>query len=254
MLVKIKKLLYVTNLKEPTWSIPEGLLDIKKIGLEEIILLSEVLPHGLKERLSGHGINLKTDVGSGPLISRIFEVANREQTSLIVAHLDREKRKFFRGSIVRNLIKNTPFPILLIHENTKGKGSSTKSLFNAVILATDWSDASGRAWLFVIGLKDIVGVVDIVYVLNEKLTVREIRQFKERVGEVRRICLEEKMDAEAHIYAGKTPEEIILASKDYNATLIAMGYKSKGAFKEILSGSSCYRVAEESSVPVLIIP
>lgn len=254
MLVKIKKLLYVSHLKEPTWNILEGLLDIKKIGLEEVILLSEGLSQGLMERLSEHGINLKGDEGSGPLIPRILETANREHASLIVAHLNREKRKFFRGSTATNLIKNTPFPLLIIHENTQERSSSTKGLFDSVILATDWSDAARRAWLYIIGLKELVGVLDIVYVLNEKPTVREIRQIKDRVEEIRKICLEEKIDAESHIYAGKTPEEILLAAKDYNATLIAMGYGSKGIFKEIFFGSACYRVAEESSVPVLIIP
>ena len=243
MLVKIKKLLYVSHLKEPTWNILEGLLDIKKIGLEEIILLSEGLPQGLKERLSEHGINLKRDEGSGPLIPRILETANREHTSFIVAHLKREKRKFFGGGIARNLIRNTPFPLLII-----------KGLFDSVILATDWSDAARRTWLFIIGLKEIIGVVDIVYVLNEKPTIREIRQLRDRVEEIRRICLEEKIDTESHIYAGKTPEEILLAAKDYDATLIAMGYGSKGIVRETFSGSACYRIVEESSVPVLIIP
>lgn len=254
MLVKIKKLLYITHLKEPTYDLLEGFLDIKKIGLEEIILLSNRLPQELKEKLSERGINLKRDEGSGPLVPRIIETAEREHVSFIVAHLNREKRKIFKGSTTRNLIKNTPLPLLLINENGKGRNSSTKGLFDNVILATDWSDAAGRAWLYIIGLKEIVGILDIVYVLNEKPTVREIRQFRDRVEEIRKICLEEEIDAESHIYAGKTAGEIILASKDYNATLIAMGYGSKGIFKEIFAGSACYRVAEESPVPVLIIP
>ena len=252
--MQIKKLLYATHLKEPNLSLFEGLLDIKKIGLEEIILLCESPSQELKESLSEQGINLRRVEGSGPLDSRILESANRENPSLIVAHLSREKRKLFRGGAARNLIKNTLFPLLLIHENGKVKGSSTRGLFDSVILATNWSDSAYKTLLYVIGLKELLGVLDIVYVLNEKPTIKDIRQLKERVEEVRKICLEEQIDAEAHIYAGKTAREIILASKDYNATLIAMGYESKDTFKEIFSGSVCYQVAEESSVPVLIIP
>jgi len=254
VLVKIKKLLYVSHLKEPTWNILEGLLDIKKIGLEEIILLSEGLPQGLKERLSEHGINLKRDEGLGPLISRILDSANKENASFIVAHLNREKRKIFKGSIARNLIKNTRVPLLLIHENGEGRSPSTKGLFDNVILAINWSDSTQRALLYIIGVKVLVGLMDTVYVLGEKPTVKDIRQLRDRVEEIRNICLEEKVDTESHIYAGKTPEEILLAAKDYKATLIVMGYGSKGIVKEITSGSACYRVAEESPVPVLIIP
>jgi nucleotide-binding universal stress UspA family protein len=99
-----------------------------------------------------------------------------------------------------------------------------------------------------------MGVLDIVYVMNEKPTVKDIRQLRERIEELRRICLEEQIDAESHIYAGRTAPEIVLASKDYDATLIVMGYNARGTVQEILSGSVCFRVAEESSVPVLIIP
>jgi len=253
-MIEIKKLLYATHLKEPTYSLFEGLLDIRKMGLEEIILVCESPPQELKESLSEQGINLRRVEGSGPLDSRILESANRENPSLVVAHLSREKRKLFRGGAATNLIKNTPSPLLLIHENGKGTLSSTRGLFDSVILATDWSDSAYKTLLYIIGLKKLLGVLDIVYVLNEKPTIKDIRELKERVQEVRKICLEEQIDAESHIYAGKTAREIILASKDYNATLIAMGYESKDTFKEIFSGSVCYQVAEESSVPVLIIP
>jgi nucleotide-binding universal stress UspA family protein len=253
-MIEIKKLLYATDLKEPTLSLFEGLLDIKKIGLKEIILVSSSPSEDLGRKLSENGVNLRAVEGSGPLALRIFETANRENPSLIVAHLDRENKKFFRGGTARNLIKNTLFPLLLINENGGGSNFSTKGLFDSVILATDWSDSFRKALLYIIGLKEILGVLDIVYVLNEKLTVRDIRHLRERVEEVRKICLEEEIDAESHFYAGKIAGEILLASKDYNASLIAMGYQSKGILKEIFSGSTCYRVAEESSVPVLILP
>ena len=254
MAVTIKKIIYLPYLKEPAYDLLEGLLDIKKIGLEEVILLSESLPQGLKEKLSEQGINLKIDQGSGELIPRILDVANKENASFIVAHLNREKKKMFKGSVVRNLIKNTRLPLLLLHENGKEEHFSTKGLFDNVILAINWSDSTQRALLYIIGVKALIGLMDAVYVLSEKPTVKDIRQLRDRVEEIRTICLEEKIDTESHIYAGKTPEEILLAAKDYKATLIVMGYGAKGFLKEITSGSACYQVAEESPVPVLIIP
>ena len=253
MAVKIKKILYIPYSKEPTYDLLEGLLDIKKIGLEEIILLSESYPQGLKEKLFEHEIKLKSDKGSGPIIPRILDSAKKENASFIVAHLTREKKNMFKGSLVKNLIKNTRLPLLLIHENGE-ESFSTKGLFESIILAINWSDSTQRALLYIIGMKAVIGLMDAVYVLSEKPTVKDIRQLRDRVEDVRQICLEEKIDTESHIYAGKTPEEILLAAKDYKATLIVMGYGSKGIVRELTSGSACYRVAEESSVPVLIIP
>jgi nucleotide-binding universal stress UspA family protein len=252
--MEIKKILYVTHLEDPAYDEVERLLEIKKAGLKEIILLSEYFPQEFMNRLSGHGVNLKRLEGSRPLIAGIFEVAEREHVSLIVVHLKRQTRGFFRGVTATNLIKNTPLPLLIIHENGGAGSSSTRGLFDSVILGTNWSDAARRAWLYIIGLKDIVKVLDIVYVLNQKPTIGEIRQLRGRIEEIRRICLEEKMDAESHIYAGKTPEEIILASKDYSATLITMGYRAKGTLKGIFSRNTCCEVAEKSHLPVLIIP
>ena len=252
--MEAKKILYATNLKTPTFNIFEGLLSIKKIGLEEIILLSESPPEEFKERLSGHGIKLRGVKGSGKLVSRILDSAKRENTSLIVVNLQREKRKVFRSTTVRNLIKNTPLPLLLVNEDNKEISYSKKGIFDSVILATDWSDAAQRALNYIIGLKEIIGVLDIVNVLNKKLTVRDIRQLKDKLEEVRKICLKEKIDAESHIYAGKIPEEIILAAEDYNATVIVMGSGPKSTIKEIFLRYPSYKVGEESSIPVLIIP
>jgi len=252
--MEIKKLLYATNVSEPNHELFESLLAIKKTGLERIVLLSEKVPEELTRRLSDEGVDLRTVEASTPLPPRILETADQEHVSLIVAELNREKRRLFRGGMARNLIRNTRYPLLLIQENNAARGSSMRGLFDSVILATDWSDSANKAFLYIIGLKEIMGVLDIVYVMNEKPTVKDIRQLKERIEELRRICLEEQIDAESHIYAGKTAAEIVLASKDYDATLIVMGYNARGTVQEILSGSVCFRVAEESSVPVLIIP
>lgn len=252
--MEIKRLLYITHRREPTYEVLEGLTEMGKIGLREILLLPANPPKELRDRFSDHGIQLRGVDGSEPLIPWIFEVATRERVSLILAHSNGDKGGYFRGSTARRLIRNTPVPLLLMHEHDNEERPSTRGLFNSVILATDWSDAAGRAWLYMIGIKEIVGTLDIVYVLNEKPTIGEIHQLKERVEEVRKICLAEEMDAEYHIYAGKPAGEIVLASKDYNATMIAMGYKPTGTLKEIFARSSCYRVIEKSSIPVLIIP
>ncbi len=252
--MQVKKVLFATNLKKPTYSLFEGLLGIKKIGLEEIILLSHSPPEDLKERLSEHGINLRGVEGSGSLVSRILDTAQREDVSLIVANLKREKGGFSRGSIAKSLIRNAHLPLLIAYEDGKETGCPKKGIFDTVVLATDWSAPAQRALNFIMGLRDIIGVLDMVYVLNEKLTVRDIRELKVRLDHIRKTCWGGKIDAESHIYAGKTPEEILLAAKEYKATAIVMGTGPKGTIKEIFSGSASYGVVEKASVPVLIIP
>ena len=252
--MEIKRIIYTTNLEKPTPDFIEPLLGMKGAGLKEVILFSKGLSEEVKGRLSEEKIAIKTIDGTEPLMPKILDWADKENASLIVVHMKREKGRFFRRSVERSLIKNTHIPILLMHENDSEPNYHKKDLFDNVILATHWSDSARRAWLYIVGLKKILGVVDIVYVLNEKPTVKEIRQIKDRTEEIRKICLEEKIDAESHIYAGKTPDEILLAAQEYDASLIIMGTSSKNAVEKLFFGSVPCTIAEKAHVPVLIIP
>ncbi len=252
--MEIKRILYTTNLEKATHDPIELLLGMKGVGLKEVMLLSSDLPEGLKSKLAEEEINCKTIDKPGPFVNKILDLADKENASLIIASMKRVKNRLFKGSAEKDLIKNSHIPVLLIHENGGKYEHRKKGLFDNVILATHWSDSARRAWLYIVGLKKVLGAVDIVYVLNEKPTVKEIRQIKERIEEIRKICLEEKIDAESHIYAGKTPEEILLAAKEYNASLIIMGASSKNTIEKVFSRSVPLSVAEKAHVPVLIIP
>ena len=252
--MEIKRIIYTTNLEKPTYDSIEPLLGMKGAGLKEVILFSEGLSDEVKGRLSEEKIAIKAIDGTEPFMPALLDLADKENASLIVFHMKREKSRLFRRSAERSLIKNTHIPVLLMHENGIESDYRKRGLFDNVILATHWSDSARRAWLYIVGLKKILGVVDIVYVLNEKPTVKEIRQIKERTEEIRKICLEEKIDAESHIYAGKTPDEILLAAEEYDASLIIMGASSKNAVEKLFSGSAPCAVAEKAHVPVLIIP
>jgi nucleotide-binding universal stress UspA family protein len=252
MPVRLKKILYTTNLKDPAYNALEGLLEIKKIGLEEIILLSISPPKELKGKFHDNGINLRELNGPGPFITKILDSASKENVSLIACHLEREGKTLFGGSPLKQLVKNTHLPILFI--NNKDLDTSGKGIFDTVLFATDWSQIVQNTLDYILGLKEIIGVLDIVNVLNQKPTIKDIRLLKDKTEEIRKICLKENIDAESHIYAGKTAEEILLAAEEYYATVIIMGAGSKNYIKGIFSGSVTCEVAEKSPVPVLVVP
>ena len=92
-------------------------------------------------------------------------------------------------------------------------------------------------------------MLEVVNVINRKLSVRDMRKLKEKMVEARKVFLDQGMDAEAHIYAGKRAEEIILAASDYKATSIIMGTSGKSFMGAFFSRSCSYRVGEESPLP-----
>jgi nucleotide-binding universal stress UspA family protein len=96
-------------------------------------------------------------------------------------------------------------------------------------------------------------MLEIVNVINKKLSVRDIRNLKMKLVETRKKFLDEDIDAEAHVYAGKPAEEIMLAAEDYEATCIIMGTSNKSSFEGLFSKSCSYGVAKEAAVPVMFI-
>ncbi|MDO9530317.1 MAG: universal stress protein [Syntrophales bacterium] len=262
------KLLYATNLEENTlsFSMIEDLLALKRAGLEEIVFL-QTIPDIMMDKsetksrrkwladLSDLGI--KSSVLTEEVLSLpgILNAAKKEEVSLIVVNLDRTTNNPSRSSLIKNLIKTAPIPILIINDSQEAATAKDKGFFDHVVFTTDWSPASEKALTYLLGFKEILGAVEIVNVINGKLTVRDMRELKEKLAHTRKICLDENIDAESHIYAGQTSEEIITASKDYRATLIVLGAISeKPLFKKIFKKSSTYMVAEEAAVPVLIVP
>ena len=159
-----------------------------------------------------------------------------------------------KGSLVKKLLKSSPVPVILLNQGTHPSRPLEKGLFHHVIYATDWSAVSEEVTEYLVSFRGIIKMLEIVNVIHKKLSVRELRSLKQRIAETRKIFLDEGIDAEAHIYAGKPHEEILLAAQDYDATSIVMGTSRKSSLQDIFSASCSYRVAEETEIPVLFIP
>lgn len=247
------RLLYATNLKEHalSYSLIESILVLRRIGLEDIVFLQTIPFREWLGDMESKGISSRLLVEKELSLPWILGVAKKENVSLVVVNLDRKARKPSRSSLIKDLMRRSPVPILI----TNGAAVAGKGLFEHVVFATDWSTASEKALTYLVGFKKIIGEMDIVNVIKGKLTLKDMRELKERLAHTRKRCLDEKIDAESHIYAGKTSEEIITASRDYRATLIVLGAISKKpVYKEMFGASSSHRVAAEAAVPVLVVP
>ena len=145
--------------------------------------------------------------------------------------------------------------MIVFNRAVHGSGPDHEGLFHHVIFATDWSRASKVALeYFLLNFKGIIGILEIVNIINMRLSVRDIRNLRRKLEGTRKVFLDMGIDAESHIYAGKPPEEIILAAKDYNATSIVMGTSFKPFIRSIFSKSCACMVAREAEVPTMIIP
>jgi nucleotide-binding universal stress UspA family protein len=249
----IKKLIHATDMNSPRFEDLDQLMVLRKLGLEEVIFLSLGGIEDWDKRVEEYKVKVRSLTGQGPFLSRILEAARQEDPSMIAASLNRRRGTVLRGSLIKKLLRSSPVPVVLLNQETHPSGPPEKGVFHHVIYATDWSPLSESVLKYLLNFKEVINMLEIVNVIHKKLSVRELRSLKQRITEIRRIFLDEGIDAEAHIYAGKPHEEILLAATDYDATAIVMGTSCKSPMQGIIHRSCSYRVAEEAEIPVLFI-
>jgi len=252
--MQIGKLLYVTGVTEPEFSEVRRLSELRTLGLEEVVFLHATKVEGWETRLAEYGINSRTFVVKGQMARSILDVADREKVSLIAASLNRDISGRARRSLTKDLLRSSRVPVMILPENVEASASAQKGIFTQVIFADDWSPASEKARSYLLNFREIIKELEIVYVLDRKLSVRDMGDLKEKLSKTRKIFLDQGIDAEAHVYAGEPADEVMLAARDYGATCIVMGTTGKSPLKELFSKSYSYRVAEASVVPTLVIP
>ncbi len=259
------KILYATDFKRPSSRVLEGLSGFSDIGFKEIIFLcvikdrpEDVTPEVVeqwKEKLNSYGLKATIRIDSGDLSGCVSKTIHENQISFAVVHFDKKKRRILFGDPnVKKLIKEASVPVLLVDKDETGLKLTSKGAFERVLFATDWSQASEKALQTILGFKQLINELDIVNVIHKKLTVRDLRRLMEKLRETRNKCLKEGIDAEYHVYAGKTVDEIILAAQDYNSTSIVMGTTSEQSFKDIFIGKHSCRVVEGTPISALLVP
>ncbi|MBN2282705.1 MAG: universal stress protein [Deltaproteobacteria bacterium] len=246
--MEVKRLLFVTDLRDVHASFEhmKRVKDLSGGGFDSIhcILTAESAEWG-KMTSSFDAECFKIVAGSlNPEV--ILATVKKEGITLIAVDLDWNSHE----SVLRKIISKVSVPLLLLN----GAGG-TGNILDHVILAMDWTVPAERALAFALKFRERIKVLDMIHVINEKLTVRNIRELRIRLGETRKVCLDVDIDAEFHIYAGKTGEELVTAAGDYRGTVIILGTgPERPVLKRLFSRTTVEQVAGSSPVPVFIIP
>jgi nucleotide-binding universal stress UspA family protein len=295
--MKLKKILFPTKFRELAFNSLESLLELKKVGLEEIILVyiiprEEVgfVPYGgymkdeeerLREQaqirfsdwqdaISAKGIESKVVIEVGKPIANILRISKRENVDLIVA--GRKKRttleKVYIGSATLELIRRSTVPVLvskyMVQFEWEGEMITKVNdhIFKSPLLATDWSDPSEKGLKMLSSLKGLADKVLVGHVIGVKIskgrTKAELdrieKESKERLDDYCKRLSDERMNAEPHLFSGRSAPEIMRMAREHKASMIVMGTTGKDRLKAFWLGSVSHRVAETSELPVLLVP
>ena len=241
-------MLYVTDLSEcdsPFGALKE-LVSLQKKLFDRVVF---ALPVSLQKRASDlpdPGIPFTTKTLPTLSFDAIVAAAREDDVSSIIIDCDTAAHE----AMLHQLASNSPLPVLVLDRNVP-----THGLLSHVIFATDWSLPSEKAMDQILACAELIYELDIIHVISEKLTVKGMRELKERLEHTRKICLSEGINAESHIYAGEVVEEIITASEDYRGTVIVVGADSRRTFTErVFRRSKVCSLLQQAAVPVFFVP
>ena len=203
--MKIEKILFNTRFRELAFSALEALFELKKAGLEEIVLTyiiprEEVafVPYGgymkdeeerleevarlrfeqWREAIEKHGIKTTIRIETGMRNAKILQIAEEEMVDLIVT--GRKKRttfeKVYVAEHILDLTRRSQKPILMekymvqFEWNDEVLTRINDHIFRRPMLATDWSTPSENALEFMGGFKGLAEKIIVVHVIGGKLS------------------------------------------------------------------------------------
>jgi nucleotide-binding universal stress UspA family protein len=288
--MKIKKLLFVTKFESLCYDALQSLLDLRKSGLEHVVFLNVIerdkvsMRRGkgyvkedavrLKEmanirfidwseNLFEMGMEVGAYIEVASLIPKILEVVEKEKPDLIVIGRSQKGKleQLYSRSDITELTRRSPVPILVFKHLSEDRMVPAK-LFERPLFATSWSNSSEKAVACLKEMGEVIGDLHLMHVVDEKdlkssdtHEVQAVR--KNERNRLEDLCdeFEEKgISARPHVYVGDPETEILKAAREYQATLIVLGFSDRTALAERWLGSISRNIADKSIFPCLLFP
>jgi nucleotide-binding universal stress UspA family protein len=250
-----RTILYATDATELDEGQMNDLVAFSDLGAQEIILLHRGKVGTLfEERLGLLDMDIKIMGAHDLSVTSVLAIARDKGVFMVAFSLGKDRERPFIRSHTRLLYKQADVPVIALPQNGKAHSSPRPGLMNHVIFATDWSESSEKAMAFLLSFGDVIQAMEIVHVIDKRLSVRDMRQLKDRLTGCREKFHEHGIDSEAHVYAGKAWEEIVRAARDYEGSCVVMGAARRLGMKHPVSNSCSSRVASVSLLPTLVVP
>lgn len=288
--MSIKSLLYCTKFRDLSLQALKELFVLKKVGLEEIILLhiiprenvSYVFPFGyleeeanrLKEEaelrfevwgkeIRASGLNYRTIIKVGDPVYDIPAVCEEEKVDLLV--VGKKKREtLFVGSRTKEILKQVKVPTLVFKYQLKEEDLEieNKNLFQRPLLAIDFSSPSLRALEFFYRLKDVFARGTVVYVIPsarveglDKMRMKALEEdASQKLENLLKNYFENTEKVERLILLGEPQEMVLDLASEKEATLVILGRSEKTFIDRLFLGSVANYVLDRARTPVLIVP
>lgn len=278
------KVLLATDLSPAYDKLTKCIVELKELGTEEIILVwvvnvetaglsaADVREHHIKKleaegkELERMGVSVTYEAPIGIPSQEIGRMAQEKDVDLIVigSRGERKMRNMFLGSTTSNVIRLSSVPTLVEridldeHLDNESYMLVCKRKFKSILIATDFSEnarEAERAALELSKKADKVVVVSVAETVgSEEKRSPAVAKDKERLEKLKHQFGNHCDEVVIRFEEGIASENINRIAADEDTTLIIIGKKGKGGFKELLLGSTAEAVARRSQKPILLVP
>lgn len=210
-----EKILYPIKFEEFSTEILKCLLNFKKVGTKEIVLihvvnilkipmekyagydvdftktLMEIADKKMEKAIkliSEAGLSSKKFISVGIPYREILKVAEQEKVSLIVSGRQRKSLlgEIFIGSNTDKIIRYGRFPVYVPKYPACFGGEISacerycENPFTKILYPTDWSDCAESAIKYITGLKNLIEEIVVAHIMDEKsMKLQSVEKFKE---------------------------------------------------------------------------
>ena len=200
-------------------------------------------------------VTIVTPVGDEPFESICDAGEEHEADLLMVAsHGKGFLKSTLMGSTTFDLARATTLPLFISKEDNK----DASKLLDTILIPTDFSQKSLDCLNVVRGLREYIGNVIFIHVIER---YRSKEEYKEKYGNAR-LFLQELVDelkifgikADYRIGRGAASKEIVHVSRQEHASLIIIAKTGAGLVKGLVMGSTAQNVVLNSTCGILLLP
>ena len=286
----IRKVLFVTKFEELWFDAVESLMDLRKISFDHVVFLNVIerekvaLRRGkgyqkveevrLKEManirfinwaetLFERGLEVGAYIVVGSLVKQVITAAEKENIDLIVVGYKKKGRieQLYSSSDILEIIRRSQTPVL-VYKYKPDNTLSVEKPFERPLLATCFSKTNQKTIDYLKRLAPVIKKATIVHVGDPKslkepsaMGVQKTRKkIRRKLDALCDLLIAEGIDASPAVYVGNPAKEIVMAAKEFNATMVITGTSSSPSLKEKLVGSTPRYLAEKTDIPTLLIP
>jgi len=277
-----KKVLVALDFSGPSMELFSSLDDLKKLGLEELLLVHTVrvelrVQDGIsplqlkflekikekKEELEKKGFRVEIEVPVGAPAEEIKRLAEQREMDLILIGSVGESsrvRELFLGSTVADLIRIATVPVLVEKYISVGDRAHRIPIFTdklaTVLLPTDFSPSAEHVYTKILSIADKLQKVILLHVIDRGDTEEKIKKIENeamaRLKKWEEKFLEKGVQVKCQVEKGPASQQIIATAEIEGATLIAMSRRGRGHLAGLLIGSTADQVVRRGSRPVLL--